>query len=445
MKSRAAVTLCRLGRFLDRADARQFLVYGLSIGGTMAVGFILPLILMRVLPAETYGGLVLFKALLPVVIGIAGMGLSQAAVCWGGLEEREPMVLGTVLGGALFAALPAAVFIVTLIMIFASQFKILFTIPLLISGFILVFSYIINNEFVNWLRARHQAKRYAFVNTLRALEQMVAIVAGVALVRNAAGYIYGLALGELLFLGWMVYGSRTKFVFDSKLLVKMLRYGWPHTIVIVSGVLLNYADRYMLFFITNNNLIVAYYDAAYILVASAIAILARPFNLYMFPAYIKRYEEEGAASAVKLVNKAQKLFLIAGLCVSTILVLLRDPLMNLLFPVEYSKASSIFVFVAYAMMLNGIFIATVAGLNVSKKTVLVGIAAIVAVLSNILANWILIPIYGINGAALGTTISSLVQLIVGYYYSRSVLPVDFPFWLLFGSALWLGFVNWLVS
>ena len=76
---------------------------------------------------------------------------------------------------------------------------------------------------------------------------------------------------------------------------------------------------------------------------------------------------------------------------------------------------------------------------------MVGVAAVVAVMANLVANWFLIPMYGINGAALGTVISSLVQLAVGYYFSRAVLAVALPLGLIIGGALWLGLVNWVVS
>ncbi len=444
MKARAVVAIRHLGKFLDEAHVRQFLAYGLSVGGTMAAGFVLVLILVRVMPAEAYGGLVLTKAMLLVVISLAGLGLSQAAVRWGGLKEHEDRVLGTVLGGVSFAALPAAALLILLTIVFEDRLKLVVSLPLVAATCVLVFGYILNNELVNWRRARHQAQRHAVVSTLRAVQQLVAITAGVLLMSNTAGYIYGLAAGELLFLAWLAYGYRSRLTLQVKLLGEMLRYGWPHTFVIASSFMLNYADRYMLAFLTNNNSLVAYYDAASMVVVSALAVLIRPFNLYMFPAYTKRYEEEGPAATIKLVNRAQRLFLVAGLCVATLVMILRDPLLKLLFPADYSVASSIFVFVAYGTILNGVFIATVAGLYVSKKTVMVGVAAIAAVLSNILANWLLIPIYGINGAALGTAISSFAQIVVGYYYSRAVLPVDLPLGLMLGGALWLGLLNWVV-
>ena len=117
MAARALPELRRLGKALEGVHGRQFFAYAMSAGGTMAAGLVLVPILVRVLPAEAYGGLVLTKALMLVVISLAGLGLSQAAVRWGGSKERENLVLGTVLGGASFAALPAAALLVALIMV----------------------------------------------------------------------------------------------------------------------------------------------------------------------------------------------------------------------------------------------------------------------------------------------------------------------------------------
>jgi O-antigen/teichoic acid export membrane protein len=364
-----------LRKIFEGAYAPQFLAYGVSVSGTMAAGFVLVLILVRILPVELYGGLVLTKILFLVITSLAGMGLSQAAVRWCGLKGLEDRVLGTVLTGASFTALPASLLLITMMLVLADRIKLTIDMPLLSATFVMVFSYMLNNEFVNWLRARHQASKHALVSTMRAVLQMIAITTGVLLIRNNSGYIFGLAAAELLVLAWLGYVYREKITFQTKLLSEMLRYGWPHAFIIASGFLLNYADRYMLSFLTNNDSVVAYYDAASMVVVSALALLVRPFNLFLFPAYVRRYELEGLDATATIVNRAQQLFLIAGLGLSTILIVLHEPLMQLLFPAEYSSTSSVFAAVAYGTVLNGVFMATVAGLYISKRTLMIGIVS----------------------------------------------------------------------
>lgn len=442
MFSLAAWNRFKAGRLPDADFMRQLVAYGLSVIGTMVGSLVLVLVLVRLLPAEEYGGVVLTKISLLVVVSLGGLGLSQAAVRWVGFKQRPELVLGTVLAGVALSSVPAAVVMICVAAVFADYLGLTPGLLLFAAIVALVPSYLLNNELLNWPRAMHQARRHAVLNTARALEQLSFVTAGVLWTGNANGFIYGLAAGELAFMTGLVITRRERLAFDAGLLGKMLGYGWPHTTVIASSFLLTYVDRYMLAFLTSDTTAVAYYDAAYVLVGSALALLVRPFNLFLFPAYTRRYAEQGEQATVHLVNKAQDLFLLAGLGVATLMVLLRQPMLEWLYPAGYGNAASIFAAVAYGTLMNGVFMATVAGLYISNRTMMVGAAALAALAVNIFANWLLIPRWGIDGAAASTALAGFVQVAVGYYCSRRILPVKLPVaWLGIG-AVWLGLVQW---
>ena len=301
----------------------------------------------------------------------------------------------------------------------------------------------VNNELSNWPRALHQARRHAYLNTARAVQQLLFVTGGVTWIGNPAGFIYGLAIGEVLFMLWQGTRHLGRLKFRADLLRAMLYYGWPHTFVIATSFLLTYVDRYMLAFLTGDTSIVAHYDAAYALVSSALALLVRPFNLFLFPAYMRRFSEEGAGPTVSMIGKAQHWFLSAGLVLATVVVLLRQPLLNLLYPAGYTEAASVFAPIAYASVLNGAFMATVAGLYISQNTVMVGVCALTGLLANVVANYLLIPTFGIAGAAFSTAVSAVMQLVVGYFFARNILPVKFPLTVLAAGAFWLGLIDWL--
>jgi O-antigen/teichoic acid export membrane protein len=432
-----------VGSLLDAGFVRQLVAYGMSVVGTMGAGLVLVLILVRLLPAEAYGGMVLTKVSLLVIVSLAGLGLSQAAVRWVGFKERPEVVLGTALTGVAMSAVPAAVILIGLVAVFDDYLKLTLNPPLVMTILVLVPSYLLNNELVNWPRALHQAKRHAVLNTTRGLEQLSFVTAGVWWTGSAAGFIYGLAAGETIFAVSLVVAHRGRLSFDSDLLKKMLGYGWPHTTVIASGFLLTYVDRYMLALLTNDTSVVAYYDAAYVLISSALALLVRPFNLFLFPAYTKRYAEEGKEATVDMVNKAQGFFLLTSLVAASFMVLLREPILEWLYPAGYTSGAPIFAAVAYGTLLNGVFMATVAGLYISQQTFMVGVCALIALLTNVACNWLLIPAFGIMGAAFSTALAACVQLVTGHLFSHRILPVKFPLGLLVGGALWLWLVNWL--
>lgn len=432
-----------LNKFIQKMHVRQYATYTLSVGITMLSGFLLVLILVRAMPAEFYGGLVLTKPLLLVVISVAGLGLSQAAVHWVGIKACKGLVLGTIVGGVSLSALPASASLLSLMLFFEDRLKTVVSVPLAIAVVVLVFVYLINNEFINWQRAQHKAGRHALLSAFRALLQLVGVVIGVLITINVDGYIYGLAVGELTLFFASKHNLRLRMHFSLDLLASMLKYGWPHSLIIASGFFLNYIDRYMISFVTDNEAIVAYYDAASMLVVSALALVVRPYNLFLFPAYTRSFREVGLDGTAAFVRRAQRIYLILGLTVSTIVIVWREQILSGLFPQDYAGAASIFAIVAYGSILNGMFMSTVAGLYISQKTIMIAVAATIAVSSNVLFNWYLIPLCGVTGAALSLVASNFIQLIVGYYYSHSVLPVKLPFVSLLAGGGWLCFVNWL--
>lgn len=413
----------------------------------MGANFLLVLILVRLLPANVYSGVVLTKVSLLLITSLAGVGLSQAAVRWHGLKEKAGQVLGTVLYGAVLMSVTGAIILLLLVNLFGERLGLQLDPLLALAIVVLVVSFMVNNELVNWERAKHRSMRHAVYSTVRGLLQLSSVVTIVMLIKESSGFVYGMATGEAIFTAVLLFLSRQEIDFskEKKLLKKMIAYGWPHTLVITSGFMLTYADRYMLSFMMKDESVVAYYDAAYMVVISFLSLLIRPFNLFLFPAYTKRYKNEGEASTVSMVTRAQKLFIFFGIGLATTIVVLRIPILELLFPPGYIAGASIFAPVAFSILLNGVFMATVAGLYLIDKTVMVGVASLLAMAINIIANYILIPLYGMDGAAYGTAIASLVQLGIAYKYSRSSLPVKLPIAFLLFGGFWLLFIQWLVA
>ena len=426
---------------IHRTSVRQFLTYGLSVGGSMVFGFALVIALVRIVPAEVYGELVLTKALFLMIIAVFGLGLSQAAVRWAATETQQDLILGAVLRGILITAVPATVVFLAALHAINEDLVTAHTAPFILTSAVLVLSYLVNSELLNWYRANRLPYLYARFSVLRAFLQAFSVASTVFAIGDASGYVYGLAAGELVFSMALFYFYRWKFSFGSTLLREMLVYGVPHAIVIASSYVLNYTDRFMLSYLTSSTVSVAHYDAASVTAVSCMAILLRPFNLYILPAYTNKYEAEGTEATILFVNKCQRNFIICGLTMATALVLLRNVLMTTLFPPDYWFASEIIYFIAFSVLMSGIFLTVVAGLYISKQPLMVAAAAGIAVIFNFLANYFLIPVYGLSGAAAATALSGFVQLTVGYLFARRVLTVHFPALLIAIMALWLSCVD----
>jgi len=423
----------------------QLVAYGISVGSAMVANFVLMLFLVRLLSPESYAAIVLVKVSFLMVTSLAAMGLSQAAVRWLGTSQPSDRVAGTVMGGVLSFAVPASIAFAATLLIVEGRISATIDAQVLLLSAIVVPAFMLNSELLNWQRALKRPKAHAVISTGRAIVQLVGVSGAVYLVRDIKGFFGGMAAAEVILLAALFIFARPNMSFRSDLLKQMVVYGWPHTLVISSGFLLTYVDRYMLAFMAAETRVVAFYDGAYMVVGSVLALLVRPFNLYLFPSYMSAYAKQGEGAAVQVIERVQRFLLISGFLLSAIVVLFREPLLILLLPDGYQVAASIFMPVALGVLLNGVFMGTVGGLYISEKTVAVGMAAVVALVTNVVANWLLIPVYGMDGAALSTAIAYLAQLLVGYHFARKILPVKLPLGLLAAGGAGLALISWITE
>ncbi len=74
---------------------------------------------------------------------------------------------------------------------------------------------------------------------------------------------------------------------------------------------------------------------------------------------------------------------------------------------------------------NGLYVNLAAGFHITKRTRYLPAATVIAAVSNVVLNIILIPKYGIYGGAWATFGAYFLSMIVLYYYSRKVYPVPY--------------------
>lgn len=426
---------------LDKNLPRQVLDYGFSVIGTMGTNFLVVLVLAWRLPPEIFASYVLAKVSLVVVASLMSLGISQAMVRWSGEKDRTEPLLPTALFGAVFLAMPGTVILAVVFSVLGARVGIDLEPSMFTAMFGALLVYMVATEVLNWMRANHFSQEYAYQSVLRAGLQVGCIIFWMDCLRSPTGYIYGLFMADSIFLifaaaRWREIWRERSFKPDVSLFLRFISYGAPHATIMALGFLLNFTDRFMLSYLTHDQRIVAYYDVAYMIVASSLALLVRPFNLFLFPAYIRRHNEGGAKASIELIENSMNIFLVAAFFVAIFIIAVRIPVLRFLFPIGYQTGSSIFAPVSIGILFNGLFIAVAAGLYLSDRTWRAGVVTAIALLVNIIANFLLIPRFGMDGAAFGTLLAYLAQLFLSYFVARQTLKVRLPIGaLVIGSAL----------
>ncbi len=166
---------------------------------------------------------------------------------------------------------------------------------------------------------------------------------------------------------------------------------------------------------------VGYYSPGYS-VGNLINIFFAPLNFILPATLSKHYDNNNIDEVKNILNISLKYYLIVAIPSFFGLSLLSEPLLNILTtPDIASKGYFITPFVALSSLLFGIYTIYQKIIILEKKTKITAKIALIAAISNILLNFLLIPYIGIIGAAFTTLLAYLIFLLLTLYYSSKFL------------------------
>jgi O-antigen/teichoic acid export membrane protein len=201
-----------------------------------------------------------------------------------------------------------------------------------------------------------------------------------------------------------------------------LRYGMPLTPHVMTMWTVHSSDRYIIgYFIGMAS--VGVYSAAYAM-GSLVLFFLTPIQFILFPTISKLYEEKRIEEVRNYLKYSLKYFLIFAIPSAFGLSVLAKPLLRILTTSEFVSGSIVVPFVAFGVIIFGIFQIFMNILHLAKKTELNLILSGMAAFSNIILNMILIPYIGILGAAIATLISYAVLALLTVSISFKYLKFD---------------------
>jgi O-antigen/teichoic acid export membrane protein len=247
---------------------------------------------------------------------------------------------------------------------------------------------------------------------------MVFCMAALLVVNSAvsfmAGYAlaYGIACGFTLFLVFTRIG-RPRFAFSARYLwEKVIRPALPFALMNIFTVIYFRSGTLLISLLTGSDQLVGYYNAGYRLVESYMlfpAIIAGP----IYPVLVRRIAV--AEDAGDILLQAVRAVLPLSVVFAVPLFLFRADFTRVLFGDGYAPAHDAVGIVALSMIpvgMNFIF-GTVVAASGRQRTGNKFIALVTAL--NIIMNLVLIPMYGVAGAATATVLTESM-LAVSYFW-----------------------------
>ncbi len=212
----------------------------------------------------------------------------------------------------------------------------------------------------------------------------------------------------------------------TKLLHELLRYGIPTIPAGVASIIVQVADRPIMMKLTDSAT-VGIYQANYKLGIFMMLIVSM-FEYAWRPFFFSVAKEENAK---QIFSRVLTYFVFVALFVFLVLTFFIDDLVKLsifgrhIIHPNFWSGLYIVPIVLLGYVFLGIATNLSAGLYIEKRTSLTPISTFVAAVVNVAANYFLIPLYGIAGAAWATLLAYFAMAITAYITTHKVYPIRY--------------------
>jgi len=402
----------------------------------MAAGFISFPIFTRIFSVGDYGILGIMTTTVLIATAVAKLGLPGWIVQFYAefkLNKRLDSFQSTILISSVGCAATVAIFFYVLGHLFRSKIfekNIVNLIPLVS---MIIFTSCTSDILTSFLRAEQRTKLYNLVAIIRRYGTLtLSILLALFIVKGLNGFYLGQILGGIMGLSLLIYISmkdrKISFSnFSIGVFKDSIRFGLPMVGGEMGHLILNYADRYLVQLYLGS-ISLGLYIAGYNLSTYVTEMLMYPINYAMTPIYMNILVKKGEEETRKFFTKAFRYFLMIMFALVFGFIAVGKDLIGILASSKYLEAYSILPYVVIGQSIYACSILLNSGLFIRRKTYIVTYIMLVACLVNIGLNMVLIPRFGILGAAQATLISNIFYTILITYYAfkEFSFPIDYP-------------------
>jgi O-antigen/teichoic acid export membrane protein len=230
-----------------------------------------------------------------------------------------------------------------------------------------------------------------------------------------------------------------KFTFNKKLFNELWRFSLPYVPAGLAAIMVQVISRPIMQFLTDEAT-VGIFQANYRLGIFMMLIVAM-FEYAWRPFFLNNAKEPNAKD---IYSKVMTVFVGAASVILIVLSFFIDDLIKIPLPhkghiigAKYWSGVFIVPVILFSYLMNGIYINLMAGIYIEKKTKYLPFITGVGAIVNISLNLLLIPLYGLYGAAAATFFSYLSMTLYIYYISQKFYPVNYEL----GKILTINAIN----
>jgi O-antigen/teichoic acid export membrane protein len=242
--------------------------------------------------------------------------------------------------------------------------------------------------------------------------------------RGLTGIYEAQIIGNIVFLlitSKYIFGSM-EFRFSAPILKEIIRFSMPLALASLSNVLLVVFDRYVLNY-KSTLLNVGIYTQGYKIANTTKVFIISSVQLALAPAIFKIMNRPDHKM---IYSKIMTWFTIIVVYFSLFLSLFGLELTKLFTTSTiYWEAYKIIPILSLGIIFSMLKDVSVTGLQITKRTRVIGLMLTVIAIFNLGINLLLVPVWGIYGSAYSSLISQLIFFIVLFIYAQKYYPIPY--------------------
>ncbi len=409
---------------------KHFTTIGMGTLVNMIISVITTPLITRIVDPQEYGQLSIFTMYGSIALMVLCLGLDQALVRYF-YESEELTYRRSLLFKCIYlpviitAAVSAVVILMSTTELIKFEFDTFIMIQLCLYTFMEViyrFSYLI-------VRLSYKTKTYA---TLGIIKKLAYVVVAVCLLLLLEGHDLEILVIATVFAS--ILATVLSIFFQSDIWnfrgvdkdechisqKELLLYAYPYIFSLGITTFFQAIDKLSLnYFCTYTE--VGVYSSTMTLV-HIFAIVQTTFNALYAPMAVEHYtkDPEDRSFYINANRMMTVIMFFIGIC----LIMCKD-VFALLLGEKYREAASILPFLIFNPIMYTISETTVQGLVFMKKSKMQVVVAVSACVTNLIGNYILVPIYGCQGAAISTGLSYIVFFTVRTLLSNRYFKVNY--------------------
>jgi O-antigen/teichoic acid export membrane protein len=404
---------------------------------TLGALFLLPVI-TKTLGSYDYGIWSQINVTVSLLTPFALMGLSMSIIRFLSAEKDVNIIRESFYSVLFFVAL-TGMLISTLVFIISDWlasflFQDINTSYFLKIGSFLIFFSALNQITMFYFRIFRQTSKYAFLSIFNSFSTLVLVL---ILAKMGFG-LFAIIIAALVvqtlvtMVGILLVSSQIGFSIPKfTYLHSHLKYGLPLTPNSAIRWITDSSDKFILGFFMGLNA-VGIYAAAYA-IGNVISFLISPIQLILFPALSKAYDLENFHEVTGYLEYSLKYFLLFAIPSAFGISVLAKPILRIMTTAEFASGGIVIPFVAFGIIFNGVYQISINVTHIVKKTQYNIVFLSIGAISNLLLNFILIPIFGLIGAAVSTFIAYFLMCAVSVFFSQKYIQFNID-WLFISKS-----------